>query len=253
MVTLKSWPRPWLTINCLKIYCSFKITNGFQSHVCPWSCLKVSVSGEQQWSQLLQFTQHVEEKKKKNNFGFLTITLFRLSCTSERSTGVNHQPAFGQINQGSIKCCARARVCEDNEGHEVRQQGGRTGVFWGPELSKGPEGWLFHFLDTKERKKCMYIYRYIYIHTHTLQHIQKLLSAHRSLKSSSCHCKLGIVDIENKSFQHGVYIPLYLSNVHTSIYRFLFFFFLPFVHLWKCLRMLNFNNSKEGGNKLHAH
>lgn len=109
-------------------------------------------------------------RRKKKQLWFPTITLFRLSCTSERSTGVNHQPAFGQINQGSIKCCARACVCEDNEGHEVRQQGGRTGVFWGPELSKGPEGWLFHFLDTKERKKCVYIYRYIYIHTHTTAH-----------------------------------------------------------------------------------
>lgn len=81
-------------------------------------------------------------------------------------------------------------------------------------MTKGPEVWLFQFLDNTLKKKKIKI----------LQHIQKFLLGHRSLKLSSCHCRLSIVDIENNLFQNGMYIPFYFSNVHTSIYRYVFFF-----------------------------
>lgn len=51
-----------------------------------------------------------------------------------------------------------------------------------------------------------------------------------------------------------MYIPLYFSNVHTSIYRYIFFFFFPpSVHLWKCLRMPKFLTilKREKKNPMH--
>lgn len=42
-------------------------------------------------------------KKKKKNFGSLQSGCSGSSCISEKVNGC--QPAFGQINQGSIKCC----------------------------------------------------------------------------------------------------------------------------------------------------
>lgn len=159
---------------------------------------------------------HSRKKNKKQNFGFLQSRCSGSSRISKGPTSVNQHVAK-QTKAVNAACVC---VCEDDERHEYRQRWGRAVVLWGPEMTKGPEVWLFRFLNKTKRKN-------IYI----LQHIQKFLLGHRSLTLSSCHCKLGIVDIENNSFQHGLYIPLYFANVHTSIYRYVFFF--PSVLLWK--------------------
>lgn len=64
--------------------------NGFQNPVSPWSCLMVTA-------------EPLTTLSKKLWFPTITAQDRPASLTGYR---VTRQPAFGQIKQGNIKCCA---------------------------------------------------------------------------------------------------------------------------------------------------